>query len=80
MFHSDTTRWSRGLRTSAAIFDQGRLTGELAKLEEKMAADADFWKDQEADQKVMQRRKRIEADLGLFDNDKYAGQSGPGNR
>src|SRR5258708_32971133 len=30
-----------------------------------MAA-ADFWKDQEAAQKVLQRRKRIEADLDLL--------------
>jgi peptide chain release factor 2 len=66
IFHSGTARWRRGLRTSAAIFDQGRLTAELQKLEEKMAADADFWKDQDAAQKVMQRRKKIEADLGLW--------------
>jgi peptide chain release factor 2 len=65
IFHSGSTCWSRGLRTSAAIFDGGRLTAELAKLEEKMA-DGDFWKDQAAAQKVMQRRKRIEADLGLL--------------
>jgi peptide chain release factor 2 len=29
-------------------------------------ADADFWKDQSASQKVLQRRKRVEADLGLL--------------
>jgi peptide chain release factor 2 len=41
------------------------LKSELARLEEKMAG-ADFWKDQEAAQKVLQRRKRIEADLDLL--------------
>ena len=55
-------RWSRGPRTSAATFDRTKLQGELAQLEESMAA-ADFWKDPEAAQKVLQRRKRIEADL-----------------
>jgi peptide chain release factor 2 len=55
----------RGPRTSAAIFEQDKLKGELGRLEEKMAG-ADFWKDQEAAQKVLQRRKRIEADLDLL--------------
>jgi peptide chain release factor 2 len=45
-----------------AYLDAARLTEELQRLEEQMAA-ADFWKDQAAAQKVMQRRKRLEADL-----------------
>jgi peptide chain release factor 2 len=56
---------SRGPRTSAAIFEHDKLTGELGRLEKKMA-DPDFWKDQEAAHKVLQRRKRIEADLDLL--------------
>jgi peptide chain release factor 2 len=65
IFRSAWTRWWRGLRTSAAIFEHDKLQGELAKLEERMAG-ADFWKDQEAAQKVLQRRKRIESDLGIL--------------
>ena len=45
--------WSRGPRTSAAIFDEGKLRAELTRLEERMSA-PDFWKDQEAAQKVQQ--------------------------
>jgi peptide chain release factor 2 len=56
---------SRGPRTSAAIFEESKLKGELGRLEERMGA-ADFWKDQEAAQKVLQRRKRIESDLGFL--------------
>jgi peptide chain release factor 2 len=58
-------RWSRGLRTSAATFEQDKLQAELGRLEEGMAS-ADFWKDQEAAQRVLQRRKRVEADLELL--------------
>jgi peptide chain release factor 2 len=55
----------RGPRTSAAIFEADKLQAELSRLEEKMA-DPDFWKDQRAAQKLMQRRKGIEAQLGLL--------------
>jgi peptide chain release factor 2 len=48
-----------------AYLDAARLRGELARLEEQMAA-AEFWKDQASAQKVMQRRKRVEADLELL--------------
>jgi peptide chain release factor 2 len=54
----------RGPRTFAAIFEESKLRSELDGLEQKMAG-ADFWKDQAAAQKVLQRRKRIEADLDL---------------
>ena len=57
--------WSRGPRTSAAIFEDGKLRTELARLEEKTSA-AEFWKDQEGAQKVLQRRKRVEEDLNLL--------------
>jgi peptide chain release factor 2 len=56
---------SRGPRTFAAIFDQARLQAELERLEERMSA-PDFWSAPEAAQKVMQRRKRAEADLAYL--------------
>jgi peptide chain release factor 2 len=55
----------RGPRTFAAIFEEAALRRELDELEEGMAA-PDFWKDQAAAQKVLQRRKRVEADLELL--------------
>jgi peptide chain release factor 2 len=58
-------RWKRGPRTFAAIFEEPILRRELDELEEGMAG-ADFWKDQAAAQKVLQRRKRVEADLDLL--------------
>jgi peptide chain release factor 2 len=54
----------RGPRTFAAIFEEAKLRRELEELEKGMG-DADFWKDQAAAQKVLQRRKRVEADLEL---------------
>ena len=55
----------RGPRTFAAIFEEAALRRELEELEKRMA-DSDFWKDQGAAQKVLQRRKRVEADLDLL--------------
>ncbi|MGD8897275.1 MAG: peptide chain release factor 2 [Acidobacteriota bacterium] len=46
-------------------FEEPILRRELDELEEGMAG-ADFWKDQAAAQKVLQRRKRVEADLDLL--------------
>jgi peptide chain release factor 2 len=51
-------------RDITATFDQAKLQAELSALEQRMA-EPDFWKDQEAAQKMLQRRKRIESDLGL---------------
>src|SRR4029450_12240917 len=51
--------------TSAATFEDDKLRSELQKLEER-TADPEFWKDQEAAQKVLQRRKRVEGDLDLL--------------
>src|SRR5687768_13094163 len=53
---------SRGPRTFAAIFDEGKLRAEIARLDERGSA-ADFWSDQQGAQKVLQRRKRLEEDL-----------------
>ncbi|HVR70767.1 MAG TPA: peptide chain release factor 2 [Vicinamibacteria bacterium] len=45
--------------------DGARLAQERERLEQRMSA-PEFWKDQEAAQKILQRRKRIESDLGLL--------------
>jgi peptide chain release factor 2 len=55
----------RGPRTSAAIFEEGKLARELEALEQKMA-EPGFWNDQKAAQTQLQRRKRVEADLELL--------------
>jgi peptide chain release factor 2 len=51
-------------RTCGAIFDASRPANELAKIEGRVA-DPDFWKDQEAAQKLLQRRRRLEEDRDL---------------
>ncbi|HEY7515614.1 MAG TPA: peptide chain release factor 2 [Vicinamibacteria bacterium] len=48
-----------------SYLEKAKLEKELSKLEHRMA-EADFWKDQESAQKVLQRRKRIETDLSLL--------------
>jgi len=53
--------------TCGAIFDAARPAEELAKIEQRVA-DPDFWKDQAAAQKVMQRRRRLEDDHRLIDS------------
>ena len=50
--------------TCGAIFDAAAPSDELAKLEERVAA-PDFWKDQAAAQKLLQRRRRLEEDRDL---------------
>ena len=62
---SVSKRLKRGPRTFAAIFEEAALRRELEELEKGMAG-ADFWKDQAAAQKVLQRRKRVEAELALL--------------
>src|SRR5690606_5252034 len=44
--------------------DEARLSAELARLEAGISA-PDFWKDQAAAQKTLQRRRRLEDDLVL---------------
>jgi peptide chain release factor 2 len=53
--------------TCGAIFDAARPGEELSKIEQRVA-DPDFWKDQGAAQKVMQRRRRLEEDQRLTDS------------
>jgi len=56
---------SRAARpTCGAIFDAARPEEELDKIE-KRVADPDFWKDQDAAQKTLQRRRRLEEDREL---------------
>jgi peptide chain release factor 2 len=55
------------LPTCGAIFDAARPADELSKIEQRVA-DPDFWKDQAAAQKVMQRRRRLEDDQRLTDS------------
>ena len=54
-------------RICGAIFDAARPAEELARLEERVAA-PDFWKDQAAAQKVLQRRRRLEEDRELAES------------
>jgi peptide chain release factor 2 len=49
---------------SGGVFDEARLESELRALEPQLAA-PDFWKDQAAAQKVLQRRRRLEDDKTL---------------
>ncbi|HXG55897.1 MAG TPA: peptide chain release factor 2, partial [Vicinamibacterales bacterium] len=59
------TRISRVARsTCGAIFDASRPTAELASIEARVS-DPDFWKDQDAAQKLLQRRRRLEEDRDL---------------
>jgi peptide chain release factor 2 len=53
--------------TCGAIFDAAQPAAELTKIEERVAA-PDFWKDQAAAQKVLQRRRRLEDDIQLRDS------------
>jgi peptide chain release factor 2 len=62
-----TTTWRAAPRTCGAIFDAARPAEELARIEERVAA-PDFWKDQAAAQKLLQRRRRLEEDRGLSDS------------
>jgi peptide chain release factor 2 len=50
--------------TCGAIFDAARLSDELSKIETRIAT-PDFWKDQAAAQKLLQRRRRLEEDREL---------------
>jgi peptide chain release factor 2 len=50
-----------------AIFDAARPADELARIEQR-TADPDFWKDQAAAQKILQRRKALEGDRALSES------------
>ena len=58
-------RISRTARsTCGAIFDASRPTEELATIEARVS-EPEFWKDQDAAQKLLQRRRRLEEDRDL---------------
>jgi peptide chain release factor 2 len=63
-----------GIRTSpaahpicGAIFDAARHAEELAGIERRVS-EPDFWKDQSAAQKLLQRRRRLEEDRDLSES------------
>ena len=53
--------------TCGAIFDTARSAGELSTIEQRVA-EPDFWKDQAAAQKLLQRRRRLEEDRDLSES------------
>jgi peptide chain release factor 2 len=59
-----TRTWRAAPATCGAIFDAARPSEELKRIEERVG-DADFWKDQAAAQKMLQRRRRLEEDRDL---------------
>ena len=60
----NSTRWRSARQISGGDFDEARLSEELTRLEAGIS-DPDFWKDQAAAQKVLQRRRRLEDDRAL---------------
>jgi peptide chain release factor 2 len=56
--------WRAAPATCEAIFDAARPSDELSRIEQRVAA-PDFWKDQAAAQKLLQRRRRLEEDRNL---------------
>ena len=59
--------WPAAHPICGAIFDASRPTEELAKIEERVSH-PDFWKDQSAAQKLLQRRRRLEDDQNLSES------------
>jgi peptide chain release factor 2 len=59
--------WRVAPVTCGAIFDASHPAEELAQIEHRIAA-PDFWKDQEAAQKMLQRRRRLEEDKNLSES------------
>jgi peptide chain release factor 2 len=59
-----TRTWRVAPAICGAIFDAAHPADELAKIEHRVGA-ADFWKDQAAAQKMLQRRRRLEEDFNL---------------
>ena len=60
----NSTRSPSAPPRSGGGFDEARLSDELTRLESGVS-DPDFWKDQAAAQKILQRRRRLEEDLAL---------------
>jgi peptide chain release factor 2 len=51
-------------RNSGGVFDEARLSRELTELETRISA-PDFWKDQAAAQKTLQRRRRLDDERAM---------------
>ena len=49
------------------VFDEARVSKELTELETRIAA-PDFWKDQAAAQKILQKRRRLQDDKSLAES------------
>ena len=62
-----TRIWRAAPVTCGAIFDASHPAEELKKIEERVGA-PDFWKDQGAAQKLLQRRRRLEEDRDLAES------------
>jgi peptide chain release factor 2 len=62
-----TRIWRAAPATCGAIFDAARPSEELKKIEDRVG-DPDFWKDQAAAQKMLQRRRRLEEDRDLAES------------
>ena len=56
--------WRAAPTTCGAIFDAAKPADELSLIEARVS-DPDFWKDQAAAQKLLQRRRRLEEDRDL---------------
>jgi peptide chain release factor 2 len=74
VWHSSWTNSFAGIRiwraapaTCGAIFDAANPRVELKTIEERVGS-PDFWKDQAAAQKLLQRRRRLEEDRDLSDS------------
>ena len=65
------------LDSETAVVQIQKLQAELTRLEEGMS-EADFWKDQEVAQKVLQRRKRVETDLAFLPDGRMLVSQKPG--
>jgi peptide chain release factor 2 len=59
--------WPAARPTCGAIFDSAASPDELKTIEARVAS-PDFWKDQAAAQKLLQRRRRLEEDRELADS------------
>jgi peptide chain release factor 2 len=64
---ADTRTWRAAPPICGAIFDAARPADELARIEERVSS-PDFWKDQAAAQKLLQRRRRLEEDRDLSES------------
>jgi peptide chain release factor 2 len=60
------TTWSSARPTCGGIFEASHPADEITQLEERIAK-ADFWKDQAEAQRVLQRRRRLEADREMME-------------